>query len=256
MENLTVLIGLASLMVAVIVVLLYYVSKVTTKVGTFFLYFAFFMMIFMLIGASVYLFSPSETSLGIAVGINMVSMILFLGYFFAVAERLTDKVTFTWYHYYSISLLTVINEGLMGLTFGLAQFGVAPFSSLVSGINESINSYWFFYPMMAEMLSLYLISLSRGRSRIELFPFIGITAFPPVIFQGILIWKYFSIIMDVGLSLFGIYFKGSWRYLYILAAVGSLSALYLPWIFDVAVIAGMVMYYVGVFRTERLSGIR
>lgn len=39
--SLVLLIGIASLMVAIIVALLYYVFKVTTKIGTFFLYFAF-----------------------------------------------------------------------------------------------------------------------------------------------------------------------------------------------------------------------
>ncbi|MCG3109062.1 hypothetical protein L3N51_01352 [Metallosphaera sp. J1] len=251
--NIVLLMGIASLMVAVIVVLLYYVFKVTTKIGTFFLYFAFLMMAFMLIGASIYLFNPTETNLGIAVGVNMASMILLLGYFFAVAERLTDRIEFKWYHYYSLSGLVVFNEGLMGLTFGLAQFGVRSFSSPVSALDNSLNSYWFFYPMMAEMLSLYLISLSRGKNNLSLFPLIGISTFPPVIFENLLIWRYFSLVASLGFSVVGIAFKGKWRYIYVLLALGSLLSLITPWLFDVGIISGMIQYYVTSFKTERVS---
>ncbi|MCH1771239.1 MULTISPECIES: hypothetical protein [Metallosphaera] len=251
--SLVLLIGIASLMVAIIVALLYYVFKVTTKIGTFFLYFAFFMMAFMLVGASIYLFNPTETNLGIAVGVNMASMILLLGYFFAVAERLTERIEFKWYHYYSLSGLVVVNEALMGLTFGLAQFGVKSFSSLVSAVDNSLNSYWFFYPMMAEMLSLYLISLSRGRNNLSLFPLIGISTFPPVIFQNLLIWRYFSLIASLGFSVVGITFKGYWRYIYVVLALGSLLSIITPWLFDLGILAGMIEYYATSFRVERIS---
>ncbi|WP_238842131.1 hypothetical protein [Sulfolobus sp. E11-6] len=148
----------ASIMALAIATILYSVAIVSTKIGTFFLYFSLTMMLTMLIGASIYLFSPSNETFGIAFGINMASMILLLGYFFAVAENLAERMNFNGYHFYTLSALAVINEVLMGLTFGLAQFGAKPFSTIILGLYNSLNSYWFFYPMMAEMLSLYLIA--------------------------------------------------------------------------------------------------
>ncbi|AWR99157.1 hypothetical protein [Metallosphaera hakonensis] len=254
--SLFLLIILASLMVTAIVGLIYAVFKVTTKIGLFFVYFGFLMMLFMLVGASIYLFKPTETSLGIAVGINMVSMILLIGYFFAVAEQLSEKINLRWYHYYSLSVFVVVNELMMGLTFGLAQFGVAQFSTVISGLYYSFNSYWFFYPMMAEMLFIYLIALSKGINNTELFPLIGVATFPPVIFQDLLIWRYISLFMTLGFSAVGLMFKGRWRYLYILIIVGVVSTLITPWLFDLAIALSMVEYYVTSFRTEKLSKIQ
>ncbi|MEM0071937.1 MAG: hypothetical protein QXR86_01000 [Metallosphaera sp.] len=250
--DLALLIFLASLMVVIIVVILYYVFKVRTKLGLFFLYFGFFMMSLMLIGASVYLFNPSQTNLGIAVGLNMTSMVLLLAYFFAVAEKLTENVNLKWYHLYSLSSLVVFNEALMGLTFGLAQFGKEPFLTPVSAMYNSLNSVWFFYPMMVEMLTLYLILLKRGNN-LSLFPFIGVAAFPPVIFQDLIIWRYFSLLASLGFSILGLTFKGTWRYIYLLTTVGSISTLFTPWIYDVAILVGMIAYYVTSFKTEGLS---
>jgi hypothetical protein len=247
------LLGFSSLMVAVIVVLLYYVYRVITKLGVFFLYFSFVMMAFMLVGASVYLYSPSETSLGVAVGVNMASMILLLAYFFAVAERLTEEFTMREVHYYSLAGLVVLNEGLMGLTFGLAQFGRTPFSDLALALYNSLNSYWFFYPMMAEMLSLYFILLSRRRAPLELFPLIGITAFPPTIFTGLLIWRYTALVMGLGMSALGLTFKSRLRLLYIVTILGVITTVYTPWLFDTSIIAGMVLYYVVSFKAERIA---
>lgn len=247
------LVGSSSLMVAIIVVLLYFIYKVSTKLGVFFLYFSFTMMAFMLVGASIYLYQPSETDLGIAVGINMVSMILLLAYFFAVAEKLTEKFKLRDVHYYSLASLVIVNEGLMGLTFGLAQFGRDPFTNVESALYNSLNSYWFFYPMMAEMLSLFFILMNKGRAPVELFPLVGITAFPPTIFTNLLIWRGTSIVMDFGLSMLGLTFKGKWRIVYFVTALSVITTIYTPWIFDVTIIAGMVLYYVTSFKAERIA---
>jgi len=64
MVGLALLIPFAAAMVVAIVVVLAYTSRVRTEVGLFFLYFAFIMMITMLVGASVYFLSPGQSYVG------------------------------------------------------------------------------------------------------------------------------------------------------------------------------------------------
>jgi hypothetical protein len=69
-------------MVIIIVLILYYIEKIKTYVGVFFIYFSLVMMITMFIGASVYLISPSTLWLAIAFGINTFTMIPLIVYFY------------------------------------------------------------------------------------------------------------------------------------------------------------------------------
>lgn len=235
---------IASIMVAVIVVILYYMEKIRTYVGVFFVYFSLAMMLTMFLGASIYLFSPSTLSLAIAFGINMAVMITTLAYFFTIAEELVNK-SFNGLniHIISFSVLVVLNEILMGSTFGIAQFGREYFITPYDAFYYSINSYWFFYPMMAEMLAFYLIHYIKGMVYKELFPLIGVAAFPPTAFSYFQ-WFYSATFFSLAFSTIGILTsKGIWRYVYLGVIIGVLLNFINAIPYDLIIITSMVMYY-------------
>ncbi|BBD72219.1 hypothetical protein HS1genome_0608 [Sulfodiicoccus acidiphilus] len=237
------LVPLAGVMVVAIVAVLSYVSRVKTQVGLFFLYFAFIMMITMLIGASVYLYSPSDTTLGVAVGVNMAAMIAALSYFFSTAESLTRRVVLRDFVLGTVAALVVLNEGLMGTTFGLAQFGTSPFSTPFEGFLSSVNSYWFFYPMMAEMLSLYLILERRGVRLGAAYALVGATAFPPTAFD-LTQWRLvtpFLTLMVCGLGL--LLSKGVWRGVYAAVAASAMMTFFTEVPYDLAIAVAMGYFY-------------
>ncbi|AOL16787.1 hypothetical protein BFU36_08800 [Sulfolobus sp. A20] len=247
MINLLILISLflvASLMVAIIVIILYYMEKIKTYIGVFFIYFSLAMMLTMFIGASIYLFSPSSTSLAIAFGVNMAIMISALAYFFIIAEEIA-KIRFNGQriHVVFFSILVVINEILMGTTFGLAEFGSVRFSTPYDAFYNSVNSYWFFYPMMAEMLAFYLIHYLRGLTFREIFPLIGVAAFPPTAFNYT-DWFYSAVVLSLGFSALGILSsKRLLRYIYSALALTILLTLINPIPYDALIITSMIIYY-------------
>jgi len=234
-------------MVAIIVYTLYSVSyKIKTWIGLFFAFFVLIMMITMFIGAIAYLLSPSNISLAEAIIVNNASMLILLVYLFMNAKKLASNKDFSKIHIFSLSILTVLNEILMGGAFSLAYFGIKYFLT-------SLNSYWFFYPMMAEMLALYLIDYLKSRANKELFALIGITTFPPTILNFSQ-WIYSSIFIDVILSLIGIInSRGLWRYLYIITAISVVSTLFIPTFFDIIIIIDMILYYVYLLNRSKVS---
>lgn len=241
---LTILSLFASVMVAFIVLILYYIEKIKTYIGVFFIYFGLLMMLTMFIGAVIYLYSPSNTSLAIAFGVNMAIMVSVLAYFFIVAEKIaSQRFNGEKKHILSFAILVVLNEILMGTTFSLAQFGLKYFLTLYDAFNTSINSVWFFYPMMAEMLAIYLIHYLKGFYFKELFPLIGIATFPPTVFN-FTDWVYSSLVLSLGFSLLGVLTaKNIWRYIYIVLAIGTITTLLNPVPYDLIIIFSMILYY-------------
>ncbi|QGA53218.1 hypothetical protein GFS03_00685 [Sulfolobus sp. E5-1-F] len=245
LDELIVLPFIASIMIIIIILILYYIEKIKTYVGVFFIYFSLIMMITMFIGASVYLISPSTLSLAIAFGINTFIMIPLIVYFLLnIRNFVNKKFNRERVHIVIFSLLLVLNEVLMGLTFGIAQFGPSKFSTLYYAFYYSINSYWFFYPMMAEMFALYLLHYLRGLTYREVFPLIGVATFPPTIFDY-QEWFYSAIIFSLGFSTFGVIFsKNFWRYVYSVLAVCILILLFNPIAYDLVIIVSMILYYI------------
>ena len=245
---------IASVMVFVIVYTLYsMIYRIKSNVGLFFVYFVLIMMVSMFVGALIYLFSPTDVSLAEAIIINNGLMLLLLVYLFLNAKKLAKRLDLSPFHSLSVSTLTVVNEILMGATFSLASFGITYFSSLSSSFLVTLNSYWFFYPMMAEMLSLYLIDYAKGKVRKELFPVIGITTFPPTLFSFSQ-WVYSSIIIDLVLSALGIInSKGLWRYIYLLTAISVISTIVTPVFFDLVIVAVMIFFYFYLFNWSKNS---
>lgn len=232
-------------MVAAIVAVLIMAANARTYTRMFFVYFALGMMILMLSGAALYLYYPSEETLGIAFGVNMVYMLGVLAYYFIIAEEVSGRELSNFgLHSVLIGVLVVVNEALMGATFTLAQYGRGPFSTPLASLYNSINSYWFFYPMMAEMLGLFLYHLSRGYLLKSLFPLVEMTAFPPTLFSP------FNLVLassglSVASSLLGIYYSGDsvLKAAYGILAVVSAAALVTPYPYDAAVVASMALYF-------------
>lgn len=255
MISLALLIGIASLMVAVIVFILYYIENIKSMIGLYFSYFGLVMMLSMFIGAIIYLYNPSNITLAIAFAENMVIMISFLAYFFIIAEELVKQpIRNLRYHIYVLSTLAVLNEILMGSTFVLAQFGKSLFSSVYSSFYSSVNSYWFFYPMMVEMLSLYLIQYIRGVNLKSLLPLIGVTSFPPTAFN-IREWFLFGVVMTMAVSALGIVSSGRnlWRYIYSIILLATLGTFINPIPYDICVIIAMILYYSTIFSSTMMK---
>ncbi|MEM0305325.1 MAG: hypothetical protein QW685_10035 [Saccharolobus sp.] len=241
MVNLLILSLIASLMVAIIVLILYYIEKIRTYVGVFFIYFSLIMMITMFLGASIYLYSPSNLTLAIAFAINMSIMIVLIVYFFIIAKKLIHKpFNGEKPHVVVFSFLVVLNEILMGSTFGIAQFGSEYFSTPYNAFYYSINSYWFFYPMMAEMLAFYIIHYIRGLQYKELLPLIGIAAFPPTVFNYPN-WFYSALIFSLIFSVLGV--LSSRKYIYLALAITILLNFVNAIPYDILIIASMTWYY-------------
>ncbi|NON61925.1 hypothetical protein, partial [Acidianus sp. RZ1] len=229
--------------------ILYYITKIRTYIGLFFSYFALLMMLTMFLGASIYLYSPSNVSLAVAFAVNMGVMITVLAYFFAIAENISErKLHVSSIHVYSISLLAVLNEVLMGSTFGLAQFGSRLFSTPYNAFYYSINSYWFFLPMMSEMIGFYVIHYLRGLQYPYLLPLVGVTAFPPTAFN-VSNWFPFAVIMTLGISAYGVFFskRRDWKYVYLSLIVTGVILIINALPYDLNVVIAMTLYYSSIF---------
>lgn len=248
MASLLLLSLIAYAMVAIIILILYFTTRIKTFIGLFFLYFSLAMMLTMFLGASIYIYSPSNTTLAIAFAINMALMIFLLTYFFAIAENISERsLTNNPINIYGISVLLVANEVLMSTTFGLAQFGPKYFSSAYGAFYYTINSYWFFYPMMAEMLGFYLIHYVKGQQFQQLLPLVGVTAFPPTAFN-VQDWFPFALVLTLGASAYGMFLNRKrerlwWFYIYLSLIFTSLLLLVNAIPYDINVIIAMVMYY-------------
>jgi|ECHhosMinimDraft_1075155.scaffolds.fasta_scaffold03027_2 hypothetical protein len=239
-----VLIAFASAMVASIVALIYLVESIRTHVGLFFSYFGLLMMLTMLLGASIYLAQPSSLTLAVAVGLNMGTMTALLGYFLYSAHSIVRSLNMSKSDYYLVSLLLVSNEVLMGSTFGIAQFGVGPFSTPYGAFYTSVNSYWFFYPMMSEMLSLYIMLYLKGRNQDELYPLVGITAFP-ITALHVSHWSELSMALTLVIAVYGaLKSSRTWRWIYTSLAISALAVRVSPLPYDAAILLSMIYYYV------------
>jgi len=250
MVSLFLLILVASLMVVAIVIILYLVEKVRNYAGFWFIIFLLVMMISMFVSASIYLNSPSSLSLALAFLTNSIVMVAFLVPFFIKAKELAlrryngknDSLT---------SALAVLNEVIMGYTFELAQYGKSIFSSPLSYFTLSINNYWFYYSMMAEMFTLYLIYYLRGVKRevlTQIFPIVGITASPPILLDN-KVWFYSSLLMSLGFCALG--FRSRLNYLYVAMAIALLTTFFTPVIYELILLYSMYTYYTIVFSVAR-----
>jgi hypothetical protein len=237
-------------MVVAIVIILYLVEKVRNYAGFWFIIFLLVMMISMFVSASIYLNSPSSLSLALAFLTNSIVMVAFLVPFFIKAKELAlrryngknDSLT---------SALAVLNEVIMGYTFELAQYGKSIFSSPLSYFTLSINNYWFYYSMMAEMFTLYLIYYLRGVKRevlTQIFPIVGITASPPILLDN-KVWFYSSLLMSLGFCALG--FRSRLNYLYVAMAIALLTTFFTPVIYELVLLYSMYTYYTIVFSVAR-----
>jgi hypothetical protein len=237
-------------MVVAIVIILYLVEKVRNYAGFWFIIFLLVMMISMFVSASIYLNSPSSLSLALAFLTNSIVMVAFLVPFFIKAKELAlrryngknDSLT---------SALAVLNEVIMGYTFELAQYGKSIFSSPLSYFTLSINNYWFYYSMMAEMFTLYLIYYLRGVKRevlTQIFPIVGITASPPILLDN-KVWFYSSLLMSLGFCALG--FRSRLNYLYVAMAIALLTTFFTPVIYELILLYSMYTYYTIVFSVAR-----
>ncbi|ARM75558.1 hypothetical protein [Acidianus manzaensis] len=248
MVSLYLLVFFASIMVTTIIGVIYYTeTKVENYTQLFFSFFVLIMMSLMLIGAIVYLYSPSTFSLGIAVAINMISMIIILAFFFSVAENLSKQVIITNKINITFSILIVINEALMGGAFSLAQLGKYAFSNAVTDISISLNSIWFFYPMMIEMLFTIVLGIFLSKNEFYdliyfALPLIAVSAFPPTILNFSL-WTYSAIGIDIIFVAYGILKSNkTWKILY---SILTLSLI--PIIFNIDIFFGSIMSILMVF---------
>jgi hypothetical protein len=237
-------------MVVAIVIILYLVEKVRNYASFWFIIFLLVMMISMFVSASIYLNSPSSLSLALAFLTNSIVMVAFLVPFFIKAKELAlrryngknDSLT---------SALAVLNEVIMGYTFELAQYGKSIFSSPLSYFTLSINNYWFYYSMMAEMFTLYLIYYLRGVKRevlTQIFPIVGITASPPILLDD-KVWFYSSLLMSLGFCALG--FRSRLNYLYVAMAIALLTTFFTPVIYELILLYSMYTYYTIVFSVAR-----
>jgi hypothetical protein len=237
-------------MVVAIVIILYLVEKVRNYAGFWFIIFLLVMMISMFVSASIYLNSPSSLSLALAFLTNSIVMVAFLVPFFIKARELAlrryngknDSLT---------SALAVLNEVIMGYTFELAQYGKSIFSDPLSYFTLSINNYWFYYSMMAEMFTLYLIYYLRGVKRevlTQIFPIVGITASPPILLDD-KVWFYSSLLMSLGFCALG--FRSRLNYLYVAMAIALLTTFFTPVIYELVLLYSMYTYYTIVFSVAR-----
>ena len=250
MASLFLLSLIASAMVVAIVTILYLVEKVKSYAGFWFIIFLLVMMISMFVSASIYLYSPSSVSLALAFLTNSVIMIAFLVPFFIKAKELAMK-RYNGRDDGYISVLAVLNEVIMGYTFELAQYGKSVFSTPFSYFTLSVNNYWFYYPMMAEMFALFLIYYLRGVKQevlTQLLPIVGITAFPPILLND-KTWFYSSLILSLGFCALG--FKSRLSYLYIAMAVALLTTFFTPVVYELVLLYSMYTYYTTVFSVTR-----
>ena len=235
---------IASVMVVVIVAILYLSEKVKNYAGLFLVYFLLGMMISMFASAVYYLYNPSSLSLALAFLTNSIYMVLFLVPFFLNAKKLSLRV-YSGGHELFISILAVINEFLMGYTFNLAYLGKSYFNNALNVFQYSVNSYWFFYPMMAEMLSIYIINyLKFNVARKDLFPLIGITTFPPILLNDTY-WVYSTMVISLGLCVIGLTSKDKvLKTVYLTLLFAIVSVILTPLLYEAVILIGMVSYYV------------
>jgi hypothetical protein len=237
-------------MVVAIVIILYLVEKVRNYAGFWFIIFLLVMMISMFVSASIYLNSPSSLSLALAFLTNSIVMVAFLVPFFIKARELALR-RYNGKNDCLISALAVLNEVIMGYTFELAQYGKSIFSNPLSYFTLSINNYWFYYSMMAEMFTLYLIYYLRGVKRevlTQIFPIVGITASPPILLDN-KVWFYSSLLMSLGFCALG--FRSRLNYLYVAMAIALLTTFFTPVIYELVLLYSMYTYYTIVFSVAR-----
>lgn len=259
MVSLLLLVFLASIMVVAIIGVIYYIeNKLNTYIHLFFSYFILIMMALMLVGAIIYLSSPSNVTLGIAVAINMISMIVILAFFFSVAENLSKQITLSSKILYSLASLLVLNEALMGTTFSLAEFGKSYFFSITEDMAISLNSIWFFYPMMIEMLFTLVIGIVNfnqiGDYVYYVIPLIGIAAFPPTVLN-FNVWIYSALAIDIFLAIYGIMkSKLIWKILYAILIITLIPILFnINIFFGLGIAISMVYFYRSLFMEARIK---
>ncbi|MEM0322186.1 MAG: DUF1404 family protein, partial [Thermoprotei archaeon] len=128
------------------------------------------MMASMFAGAVVYYWSPSNTSLLVAVLINMIVMITFfipiLGALVKSAGNPKNTVGLggrAWFISLVITL-TLLNEFLMGWTFNILSGVPKPQPtppSTLDYFDQIVSSYWFIFPMALEMMLTSLMLRSK-----------------------------------------------------------------------------------------------
>ena len=173
--------GVTIAMVYIIARVLKWCASISDQLDALLALFVLAMMASMFGGAVVYFWSPSSTSLLIALLINTVVMItVFLPILSALLkaaaspERTSAPLrSRAWFTGLVISL-TLLNEFFMGWTFNLLSGIPKPSFGLLSTpeyFSQIISSYWFVFPMALEMVLTSV--MLRSRIRVDIILLVG-----------------------------------------------------------------------------------
>lgn len=184
------LVAIAGGMTGVLIWLIRRYPSTTTLVQVELLTFVLVMMATMFLGAGAYISSPGEVTLAYAVGGNMFAMVIGLVIILNSFSEEAEERRFNrkkWTPVFSI--LLIFNEALMGFVFHEAQSGLSLDSSAlgasVGTVNAAVNTYWFFTPMMAEMVSAITLVKNRSKGLNGVYVgLVGATAFPPTLIDS------------------------------------------------------------------------
>jgi len=205
-----ILLVIACSMVALIAWVIRFAPVLVYYTQLFVILFVLTMMVSMFLGASVYLFYPSSLSLSAILGENMFVMVLGLIYVFENLQRPAKTVSGVWWRF-ALAILIVLNEFLMGFVFNTAQNGASILKLgsdfLKSLVNDSVNNYWFFLPLAAE-----LVSVKKITKRLFYVFLAASMAFSPTILTSKL-WHEASMIATAALWVGFFFGIKRWRYL-------------------------------------------
>jgi len=162
----------------------------------------------------------------------------------------------------------VLNEALMGFVFKEAQTGFVlntgnALRDLIALVNISVNTYWFFTPIMLEMI--FALTLIKKRPRmlnVTYFGVVGATALPPTLIP-IPQWENIGFFFTLFILLWSLYsgrgvFKASDRRGIIMVMVLTVCLIfsYLSkyWVvYAAAILITVIWFYNDVFKRKHLE---
>ncbi len=266
--------GITLVMVYIIARVLKWCAGISSQLDALLALFVLAMMASMFGGAVVYFWSPSSTTLLIAVLINTVVMVTaFLPILGALVKAAASPQrapaplrSKTWFTGLVISL-TLLNEFFMGWTFNLLSGIPKPPIDLGSAseyFSQIVSSYWFVFPMALEMLLTSIMLRSKIRGDILLLVGIqsAIMLFTPTAVPNHT-WSFLSAFVGSALmsTLFGwvywdIYLRGgversleSYTLRLVLIYTLMMVGLYMwssdggLWVFALSVVLEMILYF-------------
>ncbi|MEM3671034.1 MAG: hypothetical protein QW767_04740 [Thermoprotei archaeon] len=187
MTSFALLVSIAALMTAALIWVIRQYGSASSLIHAELLAFVLVMMLSMFLGASFYMLYPGQISLAYVVGGNMFVMVIGLVIILnSFGEESAEKPFNRRLWTPIVSVLLILNESMMGLVFHQAQDGLllapTPAGQLTGLVDLSVNTYWFFTPMMAEMISAFTMIEARSATINGVYTgLVGATAFPPTL---------------------------------------------------------------------------